>query len=367
MMNEMIPCMSTMLLDKELRNEYIEAFSAVVDDSFYIMGKRCDEFEREFADFCGSKYCIGTGNGLDALTLILMALGIGSGDEVIVPSNTYIATVLAVTRVGATPIFAEPDIRTANIDASNIISRITQRTRAILPVHLYGQPCDMQEIMDVAGKNHLYVIEDCAQSHGATYHGKMTGIFGIASGFSFYPTKNLGALGDGGAVVTNDEELAAKVRAIRNYGSEKKYENKYVGINSRLDEVQAALLSVKLKHFDRILEERKRVAERYLEGIHNPKIILPYVSDDVDHVWHIFAVRCNERNALKAYLEAQGIGTGIHYPIPPHLQACYSYLGYRHGDFPVAEELASTELSLPIFYGMTDEQIDKVIMTVNRF
>ena len=367
MMNEMIPCMSTMLLDKELRDEYMEAFSAVVDDSFYIMGKRCDKFEREFADSCGSKYCIGTGNGLDSLALILMALDIGPGDEVIVPSNTYIATVLAVTRVGATPIFVEPDIRTSNIDAACISEKITAKARAILPVHLYGQPCDMDGIMDIAVKKHLYVVEDCAQSHGATYHGKVTGSFGIASGFSFYPTKNLGALGDGGAVVTSDAALAEKVRAIRNYGSEIKYENKYIGINSRLDEIQAALLSVKLKHFDRILQERKRVAKRYLEEIHNPKIILPYVVDDADPVWHIFAVRCNARDKLIEYLKKNGIGTAIHYPIPPHLQTCYKSLGYKQGDFPIAEELALTELSLPVFHGMTDEQVDKVITALNKF
>lgn len=367
MMNGIIPCMSTMPLDKELRDEYIEAFSSVVEDSFYVMGNRCAEFEKEFADYCGRKYCVGTGNGLDALTSIMLALNIGLGDEVIVPSNTYIATVLAVNRVGATPIFAEPDIRTFNIEASGISEKISAKTKAILPVHLYGQPCNMAEIMDIASKNHLYVIEDCAQSHGATYYGKIMGSWGIASGFSFYPTKNLGALGDGGAVMTDDEELATKVRAIRNYGSERKYENKYIGINSRLDEIQAAMLSVKMKHFNKIIQDRERVAERYLEEINNPKILLPYVLEGANPAWHIFAIRCNERDKLKAYLEDQGIGTAIHYPIPPHLQECYSNLGYRKGDFPIAEELALTELSLPIFYGITDEQIDKVITAVNRF
>jgi len=366
-MKNVIPCSSTEPLDKELKNEYLKAFESVVNQSFYIMGQQCEAFERAFAEFCGVGYCIGTGNGLDALTAILTALEIGSGDEVIVPSNTYIATALAVTRIGATPVFADPDIRNYNLTAAGIAEKISRKTKAILPVHLYGQPCDMDPIAQLANENHVYVIEDCAQAHGATYHGKKTGSFGIASAFSFYPTKNLGALGDGGAVVTDDADLAKKIRAIRNYGSEIKYENKYTGFNSRLDEVQAALLNVKLRRAKSITEVRREIAKQYLDGITNPKILLPQVMEGVDSVWHLFAIRCEERDRLKQYLFEHGIETMIHYPIPPHLQACYQSLGYRRGDFPIAEELASTELSLPLFYGMTKEEVDRVIDALNRF
>jgi len=359
--------MSTMRLDQKLIEEYLQAFRSVAESSFYVMGQYCDTFEREFASFLGREYCVGTGNGLDALTVILMALGIGPGDEVIVPSNTYIATVLAVTRTGAEPVFAEPDIRTSNVDPEAVAGLIGSRTKAILVVHLYGQPCDMEKITALAKQRNLHVIEDCAQSHGASLYGKMTGSFGTAAGFSFYPTKNLGALGDGGAVVTDDEALAGKVRAMRNYGSEIKYQNRYAGINSRLDEVQAALLSVKLKHLDENTRARRKTAKRYMTEINNPEIILPSVIEGADPVWHIFAIRCKEREKLQAYLSERGIGTTIHYPIPPHLQECYRYLGYQKGDFPIAEELASTELSIPMYYGMTAEEEDRVITALNDF
>jgi len=294
-------------------------------------------------------------------------LGIGEGDEVIVPSNTYIATALAVTYVGAKPVFVEPIIDTFNIDPTKIEEKITDKTKAIMPVHLYGQPCDMDPIMEIAKKHNLYVIEDCAQAHGATYKGRVVGSFGDAAGFSFYPGKNLGALGDAGATVTNDEELAKKVRALGNYGSDYKYHHIYKGNNTRLDELQAAFLSAKLPHMDRMNEERRRIANRYLSGINNPLIVLPFVREDVVPVWHIFAVRCEDRARLERYLSDNNIGTNKHYPIPIHMQECYSDLNIKEGQLPIAEEISATELSLPMYYGMTEEEIDYVIEIVNNF
>jgi len=272
-----------------------------------------------------------------------------------------------VTYVGATPVFVEPDIRTFNIDPERIESAITQKTKAIIPVHLYGQACDMDPIMDVARKYGLYVLEDCAQAHGATYKGQIIGSFGDAAAFSFYPGKNLGALGDAGAVVCNDKALADKVRALGNYGSDYKYHHIYKGNNSRLDEFQAAFLSVKLPHLERMNVERRRIAAMYLEGIRNPEIILPYVREDVVPVWHIFGIRCHRRAELEAYLTENGISTNKHYPIPMHLQDCYKDLGFQKGDFPIAEEISATELSLPMYYGMTDEEVAYVINEVNLF
>lgn len=350
-------------LDKELRN----AFERVYTRSWYIEGQEDKNFEKAFAEFCGVKYCVGVGNGLDGLMLALKALQIGPNDEVIVPSNTYIATALAVTYVGAKLVFVEPDIRTFNIDPSKIKEAITPNTKAIMPVHLYGQPCDMEPIMDIAKKHNLYVIEDCAQAHGATYKGKTIGSFGTAAGFSFYPGKNLGALGDAGATVTNSAEVAEKVRALGNYGSDYKYHHILKGNNSRLDEMQAAFLGAKLPHLEKMNEERRRIAKKYLEGIKNSEIILPYVIDDVIPVWHIFAIRCQRRDELESYLKENGIGTNKHYPIPMHLQECYKDLGYKKGDFPIAEEISETELSLPMYYGMTDEEIQYVIEKINNF
>jgi dTDP-4-amino-4,6-dideoxygalactose transaminase len=310
---------------------------------------------------------VGVGNGLDALMLSLKALGIRDGDEVIVPSNTYIATALAVTYVGATPVFVEPDIRTFNINPSLIEDNITEKTKAIMPVHLYGQPCDMDSIMDIAKKHNLYVVEDCAQAHGAVYKGKKVGSFGDMAGFSFYPGKNLGALGDAGAVVTNDKDLADKVRALGNYGSDYKYHHIYKGNNSRLDELQAAFLSAKLPHLNRMNGERCRIAESYLKEIKNSEIVLPYVMEDTEPVWHIFGIRCDRRDELEKFLNDRGIGTNKHYPIPIHLQKCYKDMGFVKGDFPVAEEISATELSLPMYYGMTDEQVRYVIDNINEF
>ena len=362
-----VPFVSFRPMEKELDTELRDAFERVYTRSWYIEGEEDAAFEKAFAKFCNAENCVGVGNGLDALMLSLKALGSGNGDEVIVPSNTYIATALAVTYVGATPVFVEPDIRTFNIDSARIEQAITDKTKAIMPVHLYGQPCDMDPIMEIAKKYNLYVIEDCAQAHGATYKGKKIGSFGDAAGFSFYPGKNLGALGDAGAAVTNSKELADKIRALGNYGSDYKYHHIYQGNNSRLDELQAAFLAAKLPILDKMNEERRRIAKLYMTGINNSEIILPYVIDDAVPVWHIFGIRCDRRDELEKHLNNNGIGTNKHYPIPMHLQKCYADLGYKQGDFPIAEKISATELSLPMYYGMTDEEIDYVIENINAF
>ena len=362
-----VPFVSFVPMEKELNKELRSAFERVFERSWYIEGCEDTAFEKKFAEFCCSKYCVGVGNGLDALMLSLKALGIHDGDEVIVPSNTYIATALAVTYTGATPILVEPDIRTYNINPALIEEKITEKTRAIIPVHLYGQPCDMRPIMEIAKRHNLYIVEDCAQAHGAEYYGQIVGSFGDAAGFSFYPGKNLGALGDAGAAVTNDKELADHIRALGNYGSDYKYHHIYKGNNSRLDELQAAFLAAKLPHLSRMNAERRRIAERYLNEIRNPEIILPYVMENTVPVWHVFSVRTKERDRLAEYLAENEITTNKHYPIPIHLQNCYLDLKIKKGELPIAEEISSTQLSLPLFYGMTDEQIDYVIHTVNTF
>lgn len=362
-----VPFVSFKPLELELNAQLRAAFDRVLENSWYIDGKEDKAFEEAFAIYCDRKYCVGCGNGLDALMLALKALDIGTGDEVIIPSNTFIATALAATYTGATPVFVEPDIRTYNIDPTKIEEKITNRTKAIMPVHLYGQPCDMDPIMEIARKHNLYVIEDCAQAHGATYKGKVIGSFGDAAGFSFYPGKNLGALGDAGATVTNSEELAKKIRALGSYGSDYKYHHIYKGNNSRLDELQAAFLAAKLPLMDKVNENRRAIANRYLEGIRNDKIILPYVPEYAVPVWHLFAVRTQERDALTQHLADRGIATNRHYPIPMHLQECYKDLNIPQGSLPIAEEISVTQLSLPMFYGMTDEEIDYVIAAVNAF
>ncbi|MBP0986953.1 MAG: DegT/DnrJ/EryC1/StrS family aminotransferase [Oscillospiraceae bacterium] len=362
-----VPFVSFKPMEAELDTALRGAFHRVYTASWYIEGKEDEAFEKAFAEYCSSKYCVGVGNGLDALMLALKALGIGQGDEVIVPSDTYIATALAVTYVGATPVFVEPDIRTYNIAPELIEAKITDKTKAIMPVHLYGQPCDMDPIMAIAKKYHLFVVEDCAQAHGATYKGRRIGSFGDAAGFSFYPGKNLGALGDADATVTNDKALADKVRALGNYGSDYKYHHIYQGNNSRLDEMQAAFLAAKLPHLDKMNEERRRIAKCYLDGITNPDVILPFVPDYAVPVWHIFAVRTQKRDALADYLADKGISTNKHYPIPMHMQDCYRELNIPQGALPVAEEISATELSLPMFYVMTDEKIEFVISSVNSF
>lgn len=362
-----IPFASFLPMERELEQDLRGAFDRVFTRSWYVGGAEDEAFERAFAGYCGARHCIGVGNGLDALMLALKALGIGAGDEVIVPSNTFIATALAVTYVGAKVVFVEPDIHTYNIDPARIEEAITGHTKAIVPVHLYGQACDMDPIMAIARSHGLKVVEDCAQAHGATYKGRRVGTFGDAAGFSFYPGKNLGALGDAGAVVTNDDVLAERVRALGNYGSDYRYHHIYKGNNSRLDELQAAFLSAKLPHLDRMNADRRRIADRYIREMHNPRVELPCVREDCVPVWHIFAVRCDARDALEQHLKARGIGTNKHYPIPMHLQECYRDLGFKQGDYPIAETISATELSLPMYYGMTDGEIECVIDAINAF
>lgn len=362
-----IPFVTFLPMEKELNKDIRDAFARVFTRSWYIEGVEDEAFERAFADYCGTKYCVGVGNGLDALMLALKALGVGEGDEVVVPSNTYIATALAVTYVCATPVFVEPDIRTFNINPELIEAAITSKTKVIMPVHLYGQACDMDPIMSIAKKYGLKVVEDCAQAHGATYKGKKVGIFGDAAGFSFYPGKNLGALGDAGAVVTNDKKLADKIRALGNYGSDYKYHHIYKGNNSRLDELQAAFLTAKLPHLEKVNEERRRIAQMYTEEIKNSKVVTPYVISECVPVWHIYGIRCKERDALEKHLNDKGIGTNKHYPIPMHMQECYRDLNIPQGSLPIAEEISATELSIPMYYGMTDEEVQYVIDAINEF
>lgn len=362
-----IPFVSFVPMENELKEDLRSAFERVIKRSWYIAGEEDKKFEENYAKYCGAKYCVGVGNGLDAIMLSLKALGLGEGDEIIVPSNTYIATVLAVTDIGATPVLVEPDIQTYNIDPEKIENAITDKTKAIVPVHLYGQPCEMDQIMDIAKKHKLYVVEDCAQAHGATYKGKKVGTFGDAGAFSFYPGKNLGALGDGGAIITNNLDIANKVRALGNYGSDYKYHHIYKGNNSRLDELQAAFLTEKLKHLDRMNNERIRIAARYSSEIVNEKIILPEKAKDRVHVWHIYAIRTRDRDDLEKYLRENGINTNKHYPTPIHMQKCYEDLEIKKGKLPLAEEISSTELSLPMYYGMTDDEIDYVIDKINNW
>ncbi|MDE7434623.1 MAG: DegT/DnrJ/EryC1/StrS family aminotransferase [Lachnospiraceae bacterium] len=362
-----IPFVSFEVMHREISDEITEKFREVYERNWFIQGQELESFEQEFAAYCGVKYCVGVGNGLDALYLPLKAYGIGSGDEVIVPSNTFIATALAVSYTGAEPVFVEPTLESFNIDPERIEEKITDRTKAIMAVHLYGQPAPMQEIREIADRHGLKVIEDSAQAHGATYRGRRTGSLGDAAGFSFYPGKNLGALGDGGAVVTNDKELADKVRALGNYGSDYKYHHIYQGNNSRLDEVQAAFLRIKLRQLDRWNARRAEIAEQYRKGIHNPKVILPAVSEGNTHVYHIYALRCQERDALEQYLNERGIGTNKHYPIPMHLQGAYEALHIPEGTLPLAEEISATELSIPMYYGMTEEEIAYVVEAINAF
>lgn len=362
-----IPFASFEAMHKELNDEIQKSIKEVIRANWFIRGDKVEEFEAAYAQYCGTKYCVGCGNGLDALYLLLRAYGVQTGDEVIVPSHTFIATALAVTYTGATPVFVEPKMETFTLDYSRIEEKITNRTKAIVAVHLYGQSADMDEINDIAEKYGLIVIEDAAQAHGAIYKGKRVGSLGNAAGFSFYPGKNLGAMGDAGAVTTNDKVIADKVRALANYGSDYKYHHIYAGSNSRLDEIQAAILYVKLQNLDKWNTYRQEVAEQYLEGIHNEKIILPSVREDGNHVWHIFAVRTRDRNAFAEYLKEHGIETNVHYPIPIHRQEAYQYLGIKAGELSVAEEISDTEISIPMYYGITKEQIKHIVNTINQY
>ena len=345
----------------ELRAELREAFERVLDSGWYILGNEVKQFELEFAEYCEAGHCIGVGNGLEALHLILRAYGIGAGDEVIVPSNTYIATWLAASYAGATPIPVEPDERTYNIDPTQIEAAITPRTKAIIAVHLYGQPADMDAINTVAKKYQLKVIEDAAQAHGAFYKGRRVGTLGDAAGFSFYPGKNLGAIGDGGAVTTNDPLLADNIRVLCNYGSRIKYQNEVKGFNSRLDELQAAFLREKLKKLDEWNGRRKVIAAEYLSRLRDGDIVLPHVPEWADPVWHLFVVRNTQRDQLQQRLGKLGIGTMIHYPTPPHLQGAYAELGFSKGSFPVAEQIHNEVLSLPIGPHLTMVSVSSVV------
>lgn len=351
----------------EIHGELEEAFRRVTfQNSYFIQGTEYQKFNEDFAAYCGTKHAIGVASGLDALQLILMAMGVGPEDEVILPANTFIATALAVSRVGATPVLVEPSINTYTIEPSRLEEKITEHTKAIIAVHLYGRCCDMDEINQIAGKYDIKVIEDAAQAHGATYKGKKAGNLGYAAGFSFYPGKNLGALGDGGAVTTNDETLAKKIQMLSNYGSDYKYHHIYPGMNSRLDELQAAFLRVKLRHLDQWTEERIRIAGQYIKNLTSPELCLPYDNDkDYGNVWHIMPVRVQDREKFEKYLLDKGISVQKHYPIPIHLQQAYCNLDMPEGSYPIAEEISKTELSLPIYYGMTEEELEYVIKALN--
>lgn len=351
----------------DIQNELDEAYQRVMQSSWFVLGSEVEAFENEFASYCQAKYCAGVGNGLDALSLILRAYDIGPGDEVIVPANTFVATVLAVTHVGAKPIFVEPDDQTCNINVEELEGAITERTRAIMVVHLYGQPANMLEIRKIAEKYGLRVIEDAAQAHGATFSGQKVGSLGDASGFSFYPVKNLGALGDGGAVVSSDPELIERVRMLRNYGSGQKYYNKVIGYNSRLDEIQAALLRVKLRRLDEWNSRRVQVAKMYHDELGTEFLRKVEQLDGVQSVWHLYVIRCQCRDKLQAYLKSRRIETGIHYPCPPHLQQAYFSLGHRRGSFPVAERLSDEVLSLPMGPHLTEDNVAEVIDVMNAF
>lgn len=352
---------------KELKRELDAAYKRVMKGGWYILGSEVEAFEREFAEYCGVKHCIGVGNGLEALHLILRACGIGLGDEVIVPANTYIATWLAVTYSGANPVPIEPDERTYNLGPERIEMAITKRTKAIMPVHLYGQPAEMDPIIGIANRHSLKVIEDAAQAHGARYKERKVGNLGDAAGFSFYPGKNLGALGDAGAVTTNDDVLAENIRSLRNYGSHKKYINDIIGYNSRLDELHAAFLRVKLKYLEQWNNRRRILADSYTVLLKESQLILPYVPDYADPVWHLYVIRSKERDQLQKHLTEHGIGTLIHYPIPPHLQKAYARLGFKKGDFPLAERLANEVLSLPMGPHMSDEDVKMVAKELLKF
>lgn len=351
---------------QKYQKEFEQKALEVLRSGWYVLGNEVSSFEKEFAEYVGAKYCVGLASGLDALWIAFRVLGIGGGDEVIVQGNTYIASVMGITINGATPVFVEPD-EYFNIDASLIEEKITDKTKAILVVHLYGQASNMEPIMKLAHKYNLRVVEDCAQSHGARFRGKVTGTFGDIGCFSFYPSKNLGAFGDGGAIVTDDSEIEEAVRVFRNYGSEKRYYNRVVGTNSRLDEIQAGLLRVRLSHMQELENEKRKICERYLREIKNERITLPVIRQGATHIWHQFVIRCDTRDELINYLNEKNIGTIIHYPIPPHLSEAYHYLGMNKGELPVTEKYAETVLSIPLYVSMTEEEQTYVIECLNAY
>jgi dTDP-4-amino-4,6-dideoxygalactose transaminase len=364
----LIPFLDLKAATTELRRELDAAHRRVADSGWFLIGPELEAFEREYADSVGAAHCVGVANGLEALQLVLMAKGIGPGDEVIVPSNGYIATWLAVTHVGAKPIPCEPDPRTYNLDPGSLAAVISPRTKAILPIHLYGQTADMTAINALAAAHGLFVLEDAAQSHGARSHGRPSGSLGHAAGISFYPTKNLGALADAGAITTSDAGLAQQLRSLRNYGSRERYHHDEAGLNSRLDEFSAAFLRVKLPHLGTWNARRTALAQSYLAQLNGVgDLVLPHVPVWAEPVWHLFVVRTARRDALRAHLTKLGIGTQIHYPIPPHLSGAYRSLGYQPGSFPIAEQLAAQVLSLPVSPHHTAEQIDTVCAGVRSF
>lgn len=350
----------------QYQEEFEQKALEVLRSGWYVLGNEVHSFEEEFAAYTGAEYCVGLASGLDALWMAFRLLHIGAGDEVIVQGNTYIASVMGITINGATPVFCEPDEH-FGMDVDRIEALITDRTKAILVTHLYGMASRMDRIVEICERHNLRLVEDCAQSHGACYNGQMTGTFGDVGCFSFYPSKNLGAFGDGGAVVVHDEQLAQDFRVYRNYGSEKRYYNKVVGANSRLDELQAGLLRVRLSHMQEITEEKVAIAERYSQEIRNEQILLPTLADNATGVWHQYVIRCEERDRLIDYLNEREIGTIIHYPIPPHLAEAYQYLGHHAGDLPVTEHYAQTVLSIPMYNGMTEEEQTYVIDALNDF
>jgi dTDP-4-amino-4,6-dideoxygalactose transaminase len=351
---------------QKYQSEFEEKALQVLRSGWYVLGNEVKSFEEEFASYVGTKHCVGLASGLDALWIAFRVLGIGAGDEVIVQGNTYIASVMGITINGATPVFVEPD-EYFNIDASKIEGKITDKTKAILVVHLYGQASNMQPIVELCKKYNLKLVEDCAQAHGAEWNGKQVGTFGDIGCFSFYPSKNLGAFGDAGAITTDDDALADAVRVFRNYGSEKRYYNKVVGANSRLDEIQAGLLRVRLKHLDELTLEKKRLCDRYLNEIRNDKVKLPITREGATHIWHQFVIKSDSRDELAEYLEGKGIGTIIHYPIPPHLSEAYGYLELKEGALPITEKYAKSVLSIPLYNGMTKEEQSYVIKAINEF
>jgi dTDP-4-amino-4,6-dideoxygalactose transaminase len=363
-----VPFLSFEHIHRPIKGEIMQAFESFYDSEWYILGERLSEFEEKYSQFNQVENCIGVSNGLDALHLALKALGVGPGDEVIVPANTYIATPLAVSYVGATPVFVEPNISTYNLNPTAFEAAISSKTKAVMPVHLYGQACEMTPIIQIAKKHGIFIVEDNAQAQGARYNGKITGSFGHVNGTSFYPGKNLGALGDAGAVTTNDAKIAEKIKILRNYGSQNKYYNETIGFNMRMDECQAAMLSVKLQYLELWTQQRREIAswyDEYLSGVGD--LILPTTALGATHVYHLYVVRTNRRNELQDFLKSRQIGTLIHYPIPPHLQEAYSSLGYKSGDFPIAEEIANTGLSLPLWPGMTQEVVERVSRTIMKF
>lgn len=366
-MSHEVPFLDLRATYLEIKDEMDAAYQRVMNSGWYILGDEVTAFEREFADYCGTKHCVGVANGLEALQLILRSYGIGANDEVIVPANTYIATWLAVSNAGATLVPVEPDPRTYNLDPRRVEAAITRKTKAILPVHLYGQPADMEPINDIARRHGLKVIEDAAQAHGARYRGRRVGSLGDAAGWSFYPTKNLGAYGDAGAVTTDDDQLADHVRLLRNYGSKSKNYNEEKGINSRLDEFQAALLRVRLRHLDEWNARRARIAAMYLEGLRETGLMLPGVCDGADPVWHLFVVRSNRRDELQAYLKGHGVNTLVHYPVPPHLQEAYPELTLRTEPLPITEAIHREVLSLPMGPHLSNSDAEQVVDGVRSF